>query len=126
MLEGMHLVGGFLVFALLAFALVDIITRDDWQVKHLPKFGWAVVVIMIPLLGSVLWFAIGREWPSSARRTMSSDPRAWSPIPEQPSSGDHRSTEQQLRDLEREIEEAERRRAERIRLERGDGTADPV
>lgn len=47
--------------SLMVFALVDIITGDESQVKYLGKFGWVIVVILLPIVGSVLWLAIGKE-----------------------------------------------------------------
>ncbi|POX66054.1 hypothetical protein C3481_13830 [Microbacterium sp. Ru50] len=96
-------------------ALVDAITRRDDQVKHLPKFAWVLFIVFLPLLGSVLWFTLGREWDTAPRESMSfGDPRRWSrdePAPAAPASRpqprDYRSTAQQLADLEREIEIAE-------------------
>ncbi|MDT0158751.1 PLD nuclease N-terminal domain-containing protein [Microbacterium sp. ARD32] len=103
-----------LVLVLMVFALVDIIRRDDSQVRYMPKFVWLLLVILLPFVGSVLWFGIGREYPEGgislqrpARRQAGYPPHA--PAPAAPA--DTRTTEQQLADLEREIEE-ERLRAE--------------
>ncbi|WP_223171545.1 PLD nuclease N-terminal domain-containing protein [Microbacterium sp. NIBRBAC000506063] len=58
----MHIVLSLLTIALMVFALIDIITRRDDQVKYLPKMVWLILVILLPFIGSVLWFAIGREY----------------------------------------------------------------
>lgn len=101
-----------LVLAAMVFAIVDIILRDESQVKHLPKMMWLILVILIPLLGTILWFALGREYPErQAPRPPQFAPWAAAP-PAAPR--ETRSTEQQLADLEREIEE-ERLRAELAR-----------
>lgn len=55
-------------FILLAFALVDIITRQDGEVQHLPKVAWVLLVVFLPLLGSILWFAVGREHSAAIPR----------------------------------------------------------
>jgi hypothetical protein len=114
----------FLVLAGMIFALIDIITRDQSLVKHMPKTVWLFVVILLPFLGTVLWFAIGREYP---RREVSRPPQfaPWAgEVPPPPvRSRDARSTEQQLADLEREIAE-ERLRAELARRRREQ--SDPV
>lgn len=114
-----------LVIALMIGALIDIITRDDAQVKHLPKMVWIIIVILLPLIGSLLWFAIGREYgdggipiPSMRReecpRTPVVDVRPAPPV-------DTRTTEQQIADLDREIEEWRlREEIERRRREPGD------
>jgi xanthine/uracil permease len=107
-----------IVLAAMVFALVDIIMRDEWQVRHLPKFGWVLLVILLPLIGTALWFAIGREYSRSSSPTGFGavfGPRAQTSAPQ--ASVATSSTEQQLADLDREIEYY-RRRAELERLKR--------
>jgi len=117
-----------LVIALMIGALIDIITRDDSQVRFLPKLAWIVIVILLPLIGSILWFAIGREYAESGIRMPRMPRRAQHPTP--PAAPAHpvdtRTTEQQIADLDREIEEW-RLRAEiekRKRPSTGSGTQD--
>lgn len=121
----MPFVFSLLLLAAMIFALVDIITRDSSQVRHLPKVTWVFIVILLPMLGTILWFALGREYaPRSApTRTPPFAPWATAPAPApETRPRDLRSTEQQLADLEREIEE-ERLRAELARR-RGERSAD--
>lgn len=99
-----------LVIALMVGALIDIITRDDSQVRFLPKMAWLIIVILLPLIGSLLWFAIGREYaeagirlPRMARREQHPPRTAAPAVPAAPV--DTRTTEQQIADLDREIEE---------------------
>lgn len=99
-----------LVIALMVGALVDIIRREDSQVRFLPKMAWIVIVILLPLIGSLLWFAIGREYSEAGLRiprmraaATPSAPRRADPMPTAPV--DTRSTEEQIADLDREIEE---------------------
>lgn len=47
--------------ALLVFALVDAISTDDSQVKHLPKMIWIVLIVILPVAGSVAWLIAGKE-----------------------------------------------------------------
>ncbi|MFT4397981.1 PLD nuclease N-terminal domain-containing protein [Gordonia lacunae] len=51
---------GLIYLVVLVAALIDIITTDDAAVRGLPKFGWVLLVVMIPLVGALLWLAIGR------------------------------------------------------------------
>ena len=104
----MGVVFSILVLALLIGALIDIVTRRDDQVKHLPKVFWIILVIIVPLAGSLIWFLVGREYdgegirlPRPSRERRPSPPS--SSAPSRP--GDTRSTEQQIADLDREIEE---------------------
>lgn len=97
-----------LVIALMIGALIDIITRDDSQVKHLPKMVWIIIVILLPLIGSALWFGIGREYGESgiSLPRMRRSERSAGPVDVRPAPPtDLRTTEQQIADLDREIEE---------------------
>ena len=87
---------------LLLAALADIITRDSWQVKHLPKTFWIIMVILIPLVGSILWFTIGREWSKPGETVSFGDPRRWQ-TPRAPDRAPAGSTEQQLAAIDAEI-----------------------
>ena len=117
-----------LIIALMIFALIDVITRDDSQVKFLPKMVWVIIVILLPLIGSALWFGLGREYAGggislprmpqrAARRAtpQTSAAQTWMPPAET------RTTEQQIADLDREIEEWElRQQIEARKRERGE------
>lgn len=98
-----------LVIALMVAALVDIIRREDGQVRYLPKFAWIIIVILLPLIGSLLWFAIGREYSESGLRIPRMRPATRPTYRPEPTPAappvDTRTTEQQIADLDREIEE---------------------
>ena len=51
---------GVAIFCLWIFCLVDVIVTDDSICRHLPKLLWLLVVLVLPLVGSVLWLAVGR------------------------------------------------------------------
>lgn len=96
-------------------ALADIITIDATRMKHLPKIMWVILVILLPLVGSILWFTVGRQYVprtvggSYAGRRMSGAPTMSS------SRRDLsvRDASAELAALEREI--AAHEREERIR-----------
>lgn len=111
-----------LTLAVMVIALIDAITRRDDQVKHMPKFVWVFFIVLLPLIGSILWFTIGREYEPRSTPMSFGDPRRWQKTPD-PSPApaprhDSRTTEQQIADLEREMhladleEQVRRRRAE--------------
>ncbi|TFC04791.1 hypothetical protein E3O42_04650 [Cryobacterium adonitolivorans] len=110
-----------LLLVLIVATLVDIITRQNGQVKHLPKVLWVLLVIFLPVIGSLLWFAIGREYPVPAERSSVGMPRR-RPAPAggptvQPARL-ARTTEDELADLEREIDfHAEQARIRRLEAE---------
>ncbi len=43
------------------YTLIDCIRTDDSRARGLPKIVWVFVVIALPLIGSILWFTIGKE-----------------------------------------------------------------
>lgn len=51
---------GAIVMLLWVAALIDVIVSDEYRVRHLPKGGWLIIVILIPLAGSLIWFLLGR------------------------------------------------------------------
>ncbi|EGD54210.1 PLDc N-terminal domain-containing protein [Gordonia neofelifaecis] len=55
----MPIIGGIVLLIWIA-ALVDAIVTDEYRVRHLPKALWILIVILLPLIGSVLWLVIGR------------------------------------------------------------------
>lgn len=45
-------------FLLFLWALVDLIRRR--QVKHLPKWAWALIIILVNLFGPIIYLVFGR------------------------------------------------------------------
>ncbi len=60
---------------LLIFSLIDVITSDDYQVKHLPKLLWVFIIILLPLVGSIVWLAIGKDRGQPEQAVSFGDPR---------------------------------------------------
>jgi hypothetical protein len=60
--------------ALLIFALVDVIRSDSYTFKYLDKLTWIFIVVLLPLVGSILWFAIGRVYSPSPAATQYDGP----------------------------------------------------
>lgn len=51
---------GLIVMGLWIFCLVDVITTVDGATRNLPKMGWLLIVLLLPLIGSILWLVAGR------------------------------------------------------------------
>jgi hypothetical protein len=49
------------VLAIDIYALVDVISIHEWRIKSLNKIAWVFIILVLPLLGAILWFAIGKE-----------------------------------------------------------------
>jgi hypothetical protein len=64
--------------ALDIFSIIDIITIEERRVRGLPKFLWVAVVVLLPFVGAILWFTIGRAGADNGnggrdRRTVAPD-----------------------------------------------------
>lgn len=44
---------------LLIIALVDLFRRD--QVRYLPRWAWAVIIIVLNIIGPIVYLLLGRE-----------------------------------------------------------------
>jgi hypothetical protein len=110
--------GSVVLLALYVYTIVDVALRDRARVRRLPKAAWMLVVVVLPVVGSALWFALGRTRGATP-------PAASAPDPGAP------DTQAQLDALQREIDAADRaRRIHRLEQElerrRGSGgTAQP-
>ncbi|NMO00225.1 PLDc_N domain-containing protein [Gordonia sp. TBRC 11910] len=56
-----------LLFVVLVVALIDIIGTDDALIRGLPKIGWVLVVVILPLIGALAWLAVGRPVADDVR-----------------------------------------------------------
>ncbi len=45
---------------ILVFCLIDAILADDSRIRNLPKWGWILLIIIIPLVGGIAWLVAGR------------------------------------------------------------------
>ncbi|SES42718.1 PLDc N-terminal domain-containing protein [Actinokineospora terrae] len=58
---------GLATLALWIFCLVDVITAPEGSHRNLPKFGWLLLVLVLPLIGSLLWLVAGRPQTATPR-----------------------------------------------------------
>ncbi|UUT35620.1 PLDc N-terminal domain-containing protein [Microbacterium elymi] len=117
-----------LVMAAMVFAVVDIVTHDEARIRFMPKFVWLILVILLPVLGVVLWFVLGREYPDRPprqhRRARTAQAHGIRPLAAGPPAG-HAHHRAQLADLEREIAQ-DRLRSEGRRRQSGDVGQSPA
>jgi len=106
---------GLITLALWVYCLVDIVTCPDAGIRHLPKMGWLIIVILVPTAGALLWLFAGRPLhegrPHSTTRYAEYD-RPGRLVPQNPDDD-----EAFLRGL-RERAESQRREARRQEEER--------
>lgn len=48
------------LIALTVYCTVDVAQARTWEVRYMPKWLWAVVVIGVPLVGPIAWLFFGR------------------------------------------------------------------
>lgn len=63
------------VVAFTVFAIIDLIMTDKTRVRALNKPLWALIILILPALGGILWLALGksRGGPSRPARSMAPD-----------------------------------------------------
>lgn len=64
----------FVALALDVFAIVDIAIIDERRVRALNKALWIIIVLLLPIVGAILWFLVGRD-----RRDRGGQPRVVAP-----------------------------------------------
>lgn len=126
----MHVIISAILFLAFIVALVDVIRIPESDIKNLNKIAWVFIIILLPLIGTVLWFAVGREYSSSVSLGSFGDPRrraetaAPSARPSAP-----RTIEEELAAIDREIEyhenEARIRRLEQELRDKQNKRLDP-
>lgn len=106
----------------LVFCLIDCIQSDPDRVRNLPKWGWLVLIVLLPLVGGVAWLIAGRPpvGASSAAVPWRSTETAGYPEYERPSNPQANSEiDDRLRAdvdrVDREFEEALRKDRDRVR-----------
>ncbi|OOC55343.1 MULTISPECIES: PLDc N-terminal domain-containing protein [Nocardiopsis] len=111
------------------YALFDVIGSAPGSVRLLPKPAWTVVVLLLPKLGALLWFALGRPHRDPAPSAPAGPPPAFPEYdhPRRARATTHEEDEEFLRRC-RERAEEQRRRAreaqEQKRRERGEQDGD--
>jgi hypothetical protein len=67
---------------LLVFCLIECIQAPEGEIRNLPRWGWLILIILVPLVGGIAWLVAGRPlrssrsagrpggaWPSAAGRS---------------------------------------------------------
>jgi len=64
-----------MAIAFMIFCVVDVALTDKSRIRSLRKWAWLIVVIVVPVIGGLLWFILGksRQDGSGQRRTVAPD-----------------------------------------------------
>ncbi|MBE1487636.1 PLD nuclease N-terminal domain-containing protein [Plantactinospora soyae] len=46
-------------------ALISCLSAESDEIRALPRFAWVLIILFIPLIGSVAWFVAGRPVPAT-------------------------------------------------------------
>jgi hypothetical protein len=99
----MYVILPVLTIALMVFVLADIISGGPEKFKNLDKVWWVIIVIILPLVGSILWFLVGREYNGRDEFISFGDSRRADAVGFTTTSPTLSSTEAELAALDREI-----------------------
>jgi hypothetical protein len=56
-----YIVVGLIVIALSIYAAIDSLMTDKRRTRGLPKALWVLVILLLPVIGAVLWFTLGKD-----------------------------------------------------------------
>lgn len=98
------IVGIVVAVAFTLYALVDAAMTDSSRARGLTKPVWVVVIVVLPVIGGILWFTIGRGSASQVKpKAPDDDPRFTGKRISNEALDEHmRDLEEQLRALDEE------------------------
>ncbi len=120
---------------LAVFALISCLSAEEGEIRALPRIVWVLIIMFFPLIGSIVWFAAGREqtarrsrttWPMGSGFSEQDRPRPVAPDDDPAflsslADRNRREDQERLRrwedDLRRREEELRRQEGERDRPE---------
>lgn len=65
------IIAAVLATAITLYGLFDCLLRDRGLIRVLPKAAWAIIILLVPVIGFVLWYLFGRgseDRPSASPR----------------------------------------------------------
>lgn len=100
------IIGVVIAVAFILYALVDAAMTDASRARGVPKPVWVVLVVVLPVIGAILWFAIGKGKPGAvpaARPAPDDDPRfSGTRLSDAELDAHMRELEERLRELDSE------------------------
>lgn len=92
------IIGIVVAIAVVIYALVDAAMSNARRVRGVSKPAWLIIILLVPVIGALLWFTLGR-------------PRGPAPTPSKPKDDDPRFTATRLSndELDAHLEELEAR-----------------
>jgi len=68
-------IAGIAAVCLTVFAVIDCALTDHRRARGIPKLLWVLVILVLPIVGALLWFFLGkdRSTGTSQRRSVAPD-----------------------------------------------------
>ncbi|AJM78159.1 PLD nuclease N-terminal domain-containing protein [Rathayibacter toxicus] len=88
------------------FAVIDSAMSNRYAVRALPRWAWFLVIILLPVVGVVLWFWIGRPRSTRGGRRVTApddDPDFLGTLQRQRDPQQEREQAERIAQLEREL-----------------------
>ncbi|GAA2546617.1 hypothetical protein HD598_002042 [Neomicrococcus aestuarii] len=120
-----YIAGGIVAVSIIIYALIQCILSDSRRVRSISKPAWILAIVLLPLVGALLWFWLGR--PISGPRPAVASASGYD-APGRPTAPD--DDDAFLRNLERQRElkkreEELKRREEELKKREGESGTDP-
>jgi len=111
----------FAIFATMVFVLVDLALIAESRIRNLGRVKWILVVIFLPLLGSIFWLTMGREYRHPVAATSSDVPHSGETLvkpdtSETPAEPGQLAAETECFEKQEKIRELEKKLRERKQL----------
>lgn len=90
--------------AFVVYALIDCLFTERFRFRALNKPVWAIIIIVLPVVGGALWFLMGRR-SRTARRTIGpdDDPDFLGRPPRPVSDTDRETLDEEIRRIEKHL-----------------------
>ena len=96
-------IAGIAAVCLTVYAVIDCAMTDHSRARGIPKALWVLVILLIPIIGAILWFVLGKDRSSGrgqARRMAPDDDPAFLRR-----LGTDQEQDERIRKLEQELAE---------------------
>lgn len=107
------IVGAFLAVIFWVISIVDVSVQPATRHRGVSKGGWIAIVVLLPVIGGVLWFTLGRraagETPSPYLLAPDDDPEALRRMSTSEQDARIRQLEEELARLDDEADGADPR-----------------
>lgn len=116
-----------ITFVLSIYCLIEAISTPEHAVRNLPKTMWVLLVLFVPLAGSIAWLVAGRPQNAVARRSPYERSRPDFPEYDRPgraAATDTAKDEEFLRQVRARAEEQRKRYEQQRRAEQAEKEAE--